>query len=410
MLERAQILAGYAEVRSTRARLKTRADLQAHQRRLWARLQRALRRVPAFADPSGERFPEVDAAAVRADFARRNALGLDLQAAARAADSAEAGGDARLPGNIAAGWSTGTSGARGLFLASPAERRRYVGAALATLLPGPILDPWRIALVLRADSALYRDVSGAGRFQFRFLGLDAPDKAATLARFDPHVLIAPAHVLHDLAAQGARWPSLRRALAAAEPLGAAERPWIAARLGAPVDPLYQATEGFLGAPCRHGTLHLNEDWLIVERRPLDRRGRFQPVVTDLARTTQPVVRQRLDDILLARGPCPCGSPLLAVERVEGRLGDAWRFGDATVFPGEVEAEVDAVLGPEPRWRARQLAADAVAVEVEHEAFIGPVRSAVATLLADHGVAAACAVEVGPVRLEGPKRRRVRGLG
>ena len=50
-------------------------------------------------------------------------------------------------------------------------------------------------------------------------------------------------------------------------------------------------------PVPWGTLHLNEDIVYIEREYLDDR-RFVPVVTDLERKAQPIIRYRLNDILV----------------------------------------------------------------------------------------------------------------
>jgi phenylacetate-coenzyme A ligase PaaK-like adenylate-forming protein len=118
------------------------------------------------------------------------------------------------------------------------------------------------------------------------------------------------------------------------------------------DPIYQATEGFLGAACRHGKLHLNEDTLVVERQAVAGTDRFQPIVTDLRRTTQPMLRVLLDDLVQpAAAPCPCGSPLMAVEPVEGRVGDLWRWSEVVIVPREVEAVISGAVGADVDWRA-----------------------------------------------------------
>lgn len=410
--DRIAILRAWWATHRRRPRLRTRADIERLQVAGWARMAPALRATPALREFAGRPLsdlPVVSAAEVRGEFGRRNAAGLSEADARRAATDAETGGSGLLAGGMVAGFSTGSLGPPGLFLASRAERADYVGKALATLLPGSILKSWRIALVLRADSALYRGVEQAGRFRFRFWGLGEGNasRAAAIATFDPHLLIAPAHVLADLArraeADGLRLPALRRVLAGAEPLGAGERSWIAGALQAPVDPIYQATEGFIGASCRRGTLHLNEDWMIIEEEPLGR-GRFSPILTDLARTTQPVVRQRLDDVLFRReSPCPCGSPLLAIERVEGRVADIWRFGDVSVFPGEVEDAVERALGPRSQWSAAQVSGGGVEVWVpEAEA----AARAVSELLSSVGVQAPISCEHAPPPAPMLKRRRV----
>ena len=72
-------------------------------------------------------------------------------------------------------------------------------------------------------------------------------------------------------------------------------------------------------------IHLNEDNILVERESLGE-GRFTPIITDLRRRAQPIVRYRLGDILSERSaPCTCGSALTAIDRIEGREGDTLVF-------------------------------------------------------------------------------------
>ena len=49
-------------------------------------------------------------------------------------------------------------------------------------------------------------------------------------------------------------------------------------------------------------------------------------MTDLERKAQPIIRYRLNDILVERKePCGCGSPFLALEKIEGREDDVFSF-------------------------------------------------------------------------------------
>jgi phenylacetate-CoA ligase len=51
-----------------------------------------------------------------------------------------------------------------------------------------------------------------------------------------------------------------------------------------------------------------------------------PIVTDLWRTTQPIIRYRLNDILqLDPQPCPCGSTFRVIKAIEGRSDDVCYF-------------------------------------------------------------------------------------
>ena len=101
---------------------------------------------------------------------------------------------------ITVGLSSGTSGTRGLFLASASERRLWAGTLLARVLRGTLLHKHRAALFLRADSPLYQTV-GSRRFRFEFFDLMQPleDQWHRLQALRPTILAAPPGVLRRLA-------------------------------------------------------------------------------------------------------------------------------------------------------------------------------------------------------------------
>jgi putative adenylate-forming enzyme len=412
-VDRPAVLKAWLAARTSDAWLKTPAAIAARQARLWRQMTPVIARTPAVAHLAGQpldAFPILSPRQVRDDFDRWNTLGLTRAAAEAAAQSAETGGSGEVAPGVVAGFSSGSSGAPGLFISSKAERAAYLGHMIARLMPkSALFRKKRIALSLRATSKLYSDVSGAGSFRFLFLGLDVPGevKLERLDAFAPHVLIAPAHVLADLARRvedGAPWRPARL-FWGAEPMGEIERDWVEATLESRPAPIYQATEGFLGAPCVHGTLHLNEDVLIVEREPVPGTNRFLPIITDLRRTTQPMIRLRLPDLLEPlSAPCPCGSARTAIRPVEGRLEDLWRWGEIAVPPRAVEEAVSGALGPSEDWRA-VAGPSRVVVEATPDLIAAGVE-AVRGLLAERGVTVP--VEAGgappPIVI---KRRRVR---
>jgi phenylacetate-coenzyme A ligase PaaK-like adenylate-forming protein len=95
---------------------------------------------------------------------------------------------------------------------------------------------------------------------------------------------------------------------------------------------YGASEATpLALPCRHGRMHVNADWFILE--PID--ASYQPVppgqtshsmlLTNLANQVQPIIRYELGDRVVMSGePCSCGSPLPTVQ-VEGRTDEILAF-------------------------------------------------------------------------------------
>lgn len=274
------------------------------------------------------RFPVIDKLVMMEHFDRLNTAGIRKAEAFELALRAERTRDfTPTIGGVTIGLSSGTSGSRGLFVVSPAERRAWAGAVLAKVLPGSIADRQRIAFFLRADSNLYGTVGG-GRLQFAFYDLLAPLRhhLDRLAEQQPSLLVAPPSMLRLLADERrAGRLSIRpgRIVSVAEVLDPLDRTAIEEAFGHSPHQVYQCTEGFLGATCACGTLHLNEDIVFVQKEYVDRGLRkFVPIITDFSRLAQPIVRYRLDDVLTERErPCPCGSPFTALESIEGRCDD-----------------------------------------------------------------------------------------
>lgn len=360
-IRRANVLTAYLDTRIAMARLRTRADIERRQGKLWRKLAPTLTKTPALRTKAAaalNAFSIIEPAAIRARPADWNSLGLAADTIHAAAAGAEIDGTGEACAGVYAGFSTGSAGVRGVFLSSSAERARYLGQSLAKLLPADaLLRRRRIGLCLRADNALYRDVANAGPFTFRYfpLAAGADERARDIQAFAPDIFIAPSHVLAELArfatAGAFSPPAFERLFYGAEPMSAAERAWIARVLGARPDPIYQATEGFLGAACKHGTLHLNEDSIVFEFERVHSSQRYRPIITDLRRTSQPIVRVRLDDLIeFLETPCPCGSSLRAIKPIEGRVSDVWRWGDSIIFPREIE-DAMAATPPSIEWRA-----------------------------------------------------------
>ena len=250
-----------------------------------------------------------------------------------------------LPGGLAVGLSSGTSGRTGIFLASERERAAWAGAVLGRALPRPLFSaggPQRIAFFLRANSPLY-EATRSRRVRFEFFDLLAPwpEHFARLRALRPTVLVAPPSALRTVAeaweSDGWSLPTPERIVSVAEVLEPTERTIIERVFAQRVHQVYQATEGFIAATCCHGVLHLNEDTMIVEKRWLDEgSGRFVPILTDLYRFTQPVVRYALNDVLIARRtPCPCGSVFQALDAIEGRTDDLCELRRADGSTGQI---------------------------------------------------------------------------
>lgn len=303
-------------------------------------LREDLPRASFYAGASGRLadLPVVDKRTVLADFAAFNRYGITLDQALSVAEAAERSRDFTdtLPGGVTVGLSSGTTGTRGVFLVSEQESRLWAGILLGQMMAPASLRvlarrSLRVALFLRANSNLYETLdSRRVHFSWHDLTVPVEDHLADLPGTD--VLVAPASVLRRIAE--ARPAGLRplQVISVAETLDPEDEGVIAGAFGRPVEQIYQATEGLLAVSCPAGRLHLNEGHVHIEPEWLDHR-RFRPVVTDFTRTTQLVVRHRLDDVLLAApGPCPCGRPGRSIAAVLGRADDVLVLGDVPVYP------------------------------------------------------------------------------
>jgi phenylacetate-coenzyme A ligase PaaK-like adenylate-forming protein len=121
-------------------------------------------------------------------------------------------------------------------------------------------------------------------------------------------------------------------MTSSESLSAEERDRIRRVFGCTIADNYGCSEFVaIAAGCKHGWLHVNADWVIVE--PVDEQ--LNPVkpgqpshtvlITNLINQVQPILRYNLGDrITLRPDPCPCGNPMPAI-RVEGRTDDVLRL-------------------------------------------------------------------------------------
>ena len=278
--------------------------------------------------PKGEKledFPIINKKIFMANFDKINTIGVTQEEALEVALKAETSRDfsSTLKG-VTIGLSSGTSGSRGLFLVSEDESARWAGYILKRMLPRPLLQKHKIAFFLRANSNLYESMSGA-LISFTFYDLLTPieEHIKALNTAQPTLLIAPAKVLKLLAQSETLEISPKKIISVAEVLEDSDREIIEKRFSQMVHQVYQCTEGFLAHTCSHGNLHINEDTVYIEKDFIDEKsGRFVPIVTDYERRSQPVVRYRLDDVLiLEKEPCPCGSVFTRIKKIEGRCDD-----------------------------------------------------------------------------------------
>lgn len=330
-------LSAFWRTRMRARRLRARSDLLRWQaQRMENFLRHTAPRAEAFSSLSGRPlsdYPVMDKAALMDAFHRYNAAGISGEAAWAAFETT-----GRI-GKYAVGASTGTSGNRGLYLVSDAERYLWLGTLLAKALPDMLSARYRVAVMLPRSSRLYDAANESGRLALKFFdlaeGLELQLPAVTA--FRPNVIVAPPHALIALARSGLPLNPVQ-VFSGAEVLDPADRGEIDARFGVTVREIYMATEGLFAVACPHGTLHLCEDCVAFEWEPAG--DLAAPVVTDFTRRTQMMIRYRMNDLLrLSEIPCPCGSPLQAVSEVAGRSDDVFRLTGAEGRPVLVTPDI-----------------------------------------------------------------------
>lgn len=302
---------------------KSREDFerwQAQALRRW--LDRDLPLAPFYGKPPrglGD-LPVTDKAMLMANFERFNIVGVSAGDAWAAASA-----DGRL-GDLTVGASTGTSGNRGLFVISEAEKYRWLGAILAKAIPDLLWRRQRVAVILPQNTGLYDSARKSRRIKLGFFDLTIGPESwrEELEAFSPTVIIAPPKMLRHFATEKFKLSPVR-VFSAAETLDPVDRPVIEAFFSLRLDQIYMATEGLLAVTCRQGGLHLAEDSVHFEFEPVGD-GLVTPLVTAFRRRTQIMARYRMNDLLrLSRTPCRCGSPLSTVDEIVGRADDTFRL-------------------------------------------------------------------------------------
>ena len=287
-------------------------------------------------------IPIIDKKIMMNNFDKLNTVGLKRDKALEIAIESEHTRDFETKyNNISVGLSSGTSGHKGLFVISDKESMEWAGAILAKLLPKNDILNHKIAFFLRADNNLYETInSSIIKFKFFDLLNKFEDNMNELEKYKPTILVAPASVLKNISKiqlNDKLHINPKKIISVAEVLNKADERFIKKVFKKKIIfQVYQCTEGFLGYTCECGNLHLNEDIVFIEKEFIDK-NRFVPIITDFRRTSQPIVRYRLNDVLInSTKACKCGNPSLIISKIEGREDDIFIFegnkDDVLVYP------------------------------------------------------------------------------
>ena len=320
----------FVEVRWTR-KFKTKEKLQKYQeRKIKKQLEYMKKNSPYYKDIDVnklEEIPIIDKKIMMDNFNEMNTVGLDRDTALKIAIDSEHTRDFETKYNgISVGLSSGTSGHRGLFVLSDKETCQWAGAILAKLLPKGDLFGHRVAFFLRADNNLYETINSKFiKFKFFDLLKNMDTNIEQLETYNPSILVAPASVLKTIAKSKVKI-NPKKIISVAEVLNDADERYLKKAFNKDIIyEVYQCTEGFLAYTCECGNSHINEDIVKIEKEQIDEK-RFVPIITDFYRKSQPIIRYRLNDVLVSSGEkCKCGSPMMVIDKIEGREDDIFVF-------------------------------------------------------------------------------------
>jgi putative adenylate-forming enzyme len=343
-------------------------------------------------------LPIVDKAMLMADFAAFNTAGITAEMGWAAFD-----GDKQI-GCYTVGASTGTSGNRGLFVISQAERFRWLGTILAKALPGFWRTPHRVAILLPLNTPLYDSANRLRRLKLRFFDL-GDDWFDDLCAFAPTVIIAPPKILRLLAEKDA---PVRPAhmLSGAEMLDDLDRGIIERRFGLTLGQIYMATEGLLAVTCAHGVLHLCEDTMHFELLPLaGNPDLHEVIISDFSRDVQVMARYRMNDLIRLGPPCACGLPHRTVAEVVGRADDCFDLPGGMLTPDVLRNAVVDADRTITDFRVIQTGADQVQVLVPQGTDVAAVGAAFDALFERKAVTAEVTVCVDALVPETERKLR-----
>ncbi|WP_131795263.1 F390 synthetase-related protein [Fluoribacter gormanii] len=333
-----RLLYFYFKTHFLRKRFKSRDQLSTYQEKQFRKLiKKTLYKSPfyqPYLDKPFNEWPIINKKIMMQHFDEINTVKIKKDRALKLALKAENTRDfSALIEGIAVGLSSGTSGNRGLFLVNKKERDAWAGILLAKALPKGLKRKERIAFFLRANNKLYTTLSKSKKIQFHFFDLleNFETHIDRLNEIQPTLLSAPTSVLLALTKEKQRLSiTPEKIFAVAEVLEKRDEAIISTAFNCQVAQVYQCTEGFLAISDKDSNrLLMNEEYLIIEKDWLDEK-RFVPIITDLLRTTQPIIRYRLDDVLIEE---QSNDVFTRLEGIEGRVGDiCYATQNNKVFP------------------------------------------------------------------------------
>ena len=319
-------------------------------------------------------FPTIDKKELMENFDDLNTVNITKEQAFKLAYDCEKKRNFKPSiNNITIGLSSGTSGNRGIFLVSEFEQWRWVGMILAKTLPYSIFKKHRIAFFLRANSNLYESIKSKNIcFQYFDMLNDINDNLNKLNEFKPSIIAAPPSMLKKIAKNFDKMEiSPIKIISVAEVLEDIDKKFMENIFKQKIHQIYQATEGFLACTCKYGNLHLNEDIIAFQKEYIGE-NKFVPIITDFRRTSEPILRYRMNDILTeSLESCPCGQKHLVIQKIEGRCDDIFYLKSknnssvVSIFPDFISRAIIFTSDSIQEYKVTQVSTDEIQVYIDN---------------------------------------------
>ena len=276
---------------------------------------------------SFEDFPIGNKSLFMSQFNQINIYGIQKEKAFQIGQDAEKGLRRNsMIGSITVGLSSGSTGNRGIFLVNEKERAQWVASVLFRVI-GLSKSQRTVAFFLRANSELYESVRSK-ILKFNYYNIFDPldQHWQNLRTTKPDIIVAQPSVLIRLIEisniEFLPW-KVQKVISVAEVLTMEDSKRIQVWSGTTIDQVYQCTEGFLAHSCENGKMHWNNDSILLEKAWLNK-TQYKPIITDLKRSTQPIIRYEMNDII-TEGKCDCGLKSDVIQSIDGRSDDVFEW-------------------------------------------------------------------------------------
>ncbi|KAF0227619.1 MAG: hypothetical protein FD133_1133 [Erysipelotrichaceae bacterium] len=231
------------------------------------------------------------------------------------------------------GLSSGTSGNKGLYLTDKALTKKLPFVFLARSGLSLKYLPFKIMFCLRVFSQGFADINSP-LIKLNYVSTMTPidHVIREINRQKINILMAPPSFVRLLISHREEIKSTFSCIVCyAEVLTKEEKEKFKTFFHCQVIEIYQASEGQIASACKEGNLHINEDLVFVEM--MDEKGQVvdqsgvpgQLVVTNLVNTIQPLFRYRMNDWVVLKDSCPCGSHYRVLDHIIGRQDDVMMF-------------------------------------------------------------------------------------